>query len=736
MYRRKPNETGDEIRLVENTEVDNGPLSASEERAEALQTRIKEETHVIPHRFVKVKRRIINKAISPKGKLVYWWTTVSCLGVLSFLFVLVPLVIEQTLDSQDCSDFVESDNELPYFYRRTGQLEICRQRKLVLEGTLGIGREYISETKINVFSLSMDSTLSITSVDKNCLRVQWLGLSSQEAPLCDCYKLGNSNWFGAYEKFVQNWPINISSHDSLDSVAFLPRDYLSDLLSTSDVFGPILHPLWLNTDGIGIFVDEGVQLHISMNTSHLCLIAQPFELDCTPGASENSTLAYTVCLFDTVAQTSRYFLNQTLHPQSTPSPTVFQKPIWSTWAELKTNLTSDSVGKFCNLIQENEFNASQLEIDDGYSRKYGELEFNANVNVSDPLFSSCRQFNITAWVHPFINYDSSNFKKGLDDGTFLPGISQIGGKSVSLVKWWHDYGGVINFINSSVAAAHAELLLQFQSSIGLSSFKFDAGEYTYLPKCVYVDGLNHPGDFTKAYVDFVGRQSYSERAEVRVGYFTQEQPVLVRLLDRTSTWGPDNGLQSVLNAVLSIGLGGYIFVMPDMIGGNGVTVSALDSTSLPSRELYVRWVQLSTFLPVMQFSIAPWRYDNETVAHIRSLTQLHYDLRFDILANNSLDSGYPMIRPLWWRAVDSNDERTWTISDQFFIGDDYMVAPMLTVNQREREVYFPLGSNYSVVVDFPDLSAKPVCPNNICIGGSTYMFNVSLFQILYFHVLN
>lgn len=32
---------------------------------------------------------------------------------------------------------------------------------------------------------------------------------------------------------------------------------------------------------------------------------------------------------------------------------------------------------------------------------------------------------------------------------------------------------------------------------------------------------------------------------------------------------------------------------------------------LPDRELYIRWLELSAFMPAMQFSIPPWAYDNE-----------------------------------------------------------------------------------------------------------------------------
>lgn len=36
-----------------------------------------------------------------------------------------------------------------------------------------------------------------------------------------------------------------------------------------------------------------------------------------------------------------------------------------------------------------------------------------------------------------------------------------------------------------------------------------------------------------------------------------------------------------------------------------------ENNGLPDRELYIRWLELSAFMPAMQFSIPPWAYDDE-----------------------------------------------------------------------------------------------------------------------------
>lgn len=42
-----------------------------------------------------------------------------------------------------------------------------------------------------------------------------------------------------------------------------------------------------------------------------------------------------------------------------------------------------------------------------------------------------------------------------------------------------------------------------------------------------------------------------------------------------------------------------------------VFLFVFSGSDLPDRELYIRWLELSAFMPAMQFSIPPWKYDKE-----------------------------------------------------------------------------------------------------------------------------
>lgn len=114
---------------------------------------------------------------------------------------------------------------------------------------------------------------------------------------------------------------------------------------------------------------------------------------------------------------------------------------------------------------------------------------------------------------------------------------------------------------------------------------------------------DQPEAYTAEYVRAMAR--FGEMVEVRVGHLTQNVPIFVRMIDKDSKWGFENGLATVLTTLFQMNLNGYTLVLPDMVGGN-----AYNSDKL-TKELMIRWTQANTFMPSIQFSITPWDFDNE-----------------------------------------------------------------------------------------------------------------------------
>ena len=58
-------------------------------------------------------------------------------------------------------------------------------------------------------------------------------------------------------------------------------------------------------------------------------------------------------------------------------------------------------------------------------------------------------------------------------------------------------------------------------------------------------------------------------AEVRSGWGTQSNAIFTREMDRSTSWGFDNGLKTIITTAFQFGVAGYPYVLPDMIGECG-----------------------------------------------------------------------------------------------------------------------------------------------------------------------
>ena len=650
---------------------------------------------------------------------------------LSLSFSLLSFSLPLSYLIPSLSFFLSSSLSLPLslsllYY--VGEFVLCHDKAPLVMAKLGVNHNYSTQQLLNRYEYSSDSELYLSRhsvIKDNCVRVEWTGLSTTSNPLIDCYDMGDDNWFGGYESLWQHWPIN---SDSRERTPFLPRDYSGHM--TSSDFGPILHPIWVSSKGVAIYVDNGVPLHVSINDSyhsnHICLQSLPYSLECLPGSKDNTVLRYTVCGFLNISAAAQFFLSDSNGINTTgrvsPSLNLFEDPIWSTIDALGDNWTQNDVVQFANNISTNNFPISYFEISDGYSDYNGDLTFSETrfPNVAEMLsdLKALGIDNIMAAVNPFIKYDSLVFSEAISNDIFYPEHSLIQGDDVVLVKWRNGYGAVINYFNNSTRVWEEDRLNEFVLSNGLASLRFDGGTETYLPHCVYTEHVTSPAQYTQQYIDFISHQSYASTAIVSIGYFSQSYPFLFRLLDKnSSSWGLDNGLHSVLTSTLSLGLAGYPFVFPGSNGGHR------------SKELYIRWLQLATFLPIMEISYPPWKFDQQTIDHVNYLIHLHKEIYNNYtkpIISEALTLNYPIIRPLWW--VEPKNMTFITNNDQFLIGDTLLVAPILSAGSNHI-VLIPSGS-WKCVSNYCSNSNTG---NNVYDGPASHKFdNIGLTDLLYF----
>lgn len=125
-----------------------------------------------------------------------------------------------------------------------------------------------------------------------------------------------------------------------------------------------------------------------------------------------------------------------------------------------------------------------------------------------------------------------------------------------------------------------------------------------------------------------------------------------------------------------------------------------DPTPLIDPVLFIRWLQFGVFNPVIRLHSAPnagsrqpWDYGKENMNIARKWLTFRNSITPYIYtaARACYETGTPIVRGLFFD--NPEDEKAYRY-DEFFFGDDMLVAPVVT-NDSMREVYFPKGTWYS-----------------------------------------
>ncbi|KAF5297324.1 hypothetical protein FQA39_LY12163 [Lamprigera yunnana] len=531
----------------------------------------------------------------------------------------------------------------------------------------------------NCFEIG-DSRLHINTHIDNAFTIFWTSNNTQNI-FEDCFNLESYYWYGGPERFQQDWPIEK-----------LKLTHFANVLQ-EDQWGAVAEPYWLNSVGAYIFVNEKVPLFISQNTevtkNKVCFSANvtrpysPFR--------KRVVLHYTIALLDDAKEAHLHAVQHFLgKPTGHPNYKMIERPIWSTWARYKRDVNDRVVQDFTKEIADNGFSDGQIEIDDDWEDCYGALTFRdskfSGINETVTYIKSLN-FRVTLWVHPFINLNCKKYLETARKYGFL--AKNLDGSD--LTQWWNSgkkEATYLDFSNAEVQEWFIERLKTLQQKHGIDSFKFDAGETTWAPNIseLWSDVENIPNSISKDYVRTCAK--FGDLIEVRTGWKTQDLPVFIRMIDKDSNWGNNNGLYTLVTTLLQMNLNGYVLVLPDMIGGNGYQ-------GAPDAELFIRWLQANVFMPSIQFSYVPWDYQNadfDVLGISRKYTDLHKKYSPYILKQmeNSIQKGYPVNAPIWWIAPD--DKIALASDTEFLLGENLLVAPVIIQGATSRTVYLPKGT--------------------------------------------
>ncbi len=366
----------------------------------------------------------------------------------------------------------------------------------------------------------------------------------------------------------------------------------------------------------------------------------------------------------------------------TPDELLFSNPQYNTWIELMYDQNQIDILKYAEGIKSHGFPAGVIMIDDNWQEDYGKWDFNKG-KFSDPrsMIATLHAdgFKVMLWVCPFVSPDCDVYRDLAEKGLLVKDASG----EPAIVRWWNGASALLDFTNPKAVAWFRSRLDYLRSTYLVDGFKFDGGDSSFY--CgVKTSQVATPNSQTALYGKIGLHYPLNEyRAMWQMG----GQPLGERLSDKAHSW---EDLQKLIPNMILEGLMGYPFSCPDMIGGGEFT-SFLPGKPI-DQELIVRSAQCQALMPMMQFSVAPWRVLDES--HLRAVINAikvrsaYKDYILD-LARQSAVTGEPMMRSLEYAFPHRGYAR---IKDQFLLGEKILVAPILEKNVSGRKVILPPGT--------------------------------------------
>ncbi len=377
---------------------------------------------------------------------------------------------------------------------------------------------------------------------------------------------------------------------------------------------------------------------------------------------------------------------------------LFTAPQWNTWIELTYDQNQEDILKYAERIISEGFKPGVFMIDDTWQTSYGDWTFNP-ARFSDPKAMMDKLhamgFKVMLWIAPYVSGDIPAYRELTKNGGLLrknKKITKIDKNDILLqrtntkstpqmVEWWNGQSAVLDLTNPVDKKWFKAQLDHLQQEYGVDGFKFDAGDAKF-----YTKGVAHK--------DILSNEHSEEFAAVGLDYPLNEyratwkmggQPIAQRLRDKKHTW---EHLQVLIPQMNMMGMVGYPFACPDMIGGG--EWRSFQPGNVMDAELIVRSAQTHALMPMMQFSLAPWRVlDQEHQDAIKGATKLRVKFEDYILdlAKTAAKTGAPIMRPLEYNYP---HQGYIDIKDQFMMGENLLVAPV-TTKTTMRKVTLPPG---------------------------------------------
>ncbi|XP_035447443.2 myogenesis-regulating glycosidase isoform X2 [Spodoptera frugiperda] len=568
--------------------------------------------------------------------------------------------------------------------------------------------EWLHTLRFYLKSLPHDPGVDNTT----CYSVHWKALRSDVYPN-DCFDWGATkvHWFGGGLSSNLTWPLESGS---LDYTPFITGDM------QKNQWGNVLTRYFINSKGAAIIVDDETPLHVSVNKGgkHICLKAMYHEFAYPNKLTEFPEMKYNICtsedmasLHSSIHSHRRAPLWDGLKPADMQTlESLISEPVWQIAPRFKEELQAETISKYTeDVINLGFLKQGHVLINEHWQNAIGDLSVDTSrfqtLNTTvDKLHR--RGFKVAFTIQPFISTESKNFAECVQKRLLIsernsdrriPALTRF--KSLASA-------GVLDITNNRSVPWFLEKLQAVIDEYHIDSFFFDLGTAYDMPhyfRCEHL--LTNPDQYKKIFTKTF--EKMFNIIGVSSAVSLPRPPIFVSLPPFESTW---EALKLVIPTMLTYGVNGFPFIMPGAVGGDiywpgseqflpsskgmvDITNSTQENgIELPDKELYMRWLQMATFLPVMKFTHLPSKYNDERVLEVaKNLTALRQRMVTPLLLKykrEALEAGLPLLRPLWLLGAGDAPR---ALKDEFAIGSDIVVAPVLEQGQTTRDVYLPTG---------------------------------------------
>jgi alpha-D-xyloside xylohydrolase len=340
------------------------------------------------------------------------------------------------------------------------------------------------------------------------------------------------------------------------------------------------------------------------------------------------------------------------------------------------------------------FNIDPSWMEHGYYNDIGVEVCNFNWNAPawgdpEPLFKEFDDlgYAICLWINPYFSEDSPAYAEAKQKGylvkTTAGGIARL------------EFGlaaGIIDFTNPQAKAWWQSKLVDLLRK-GAAVFKVDFGDR--VPENALFANGRTGREMHNLFVHLYAQAVFEATAQVKGEGVVWRRPGYIGTQRYPGCWAGDTqvtweGMAGALRGGLSAAFTGDSFWSHDIGGFVG---------QKPPDELYIRWVQFGMLSPFSRFHGTtprePWFYGDPAMEVVRHYAQLRYALMPYLLAygRESADTGLPLLRPMVLEFP--KEPRIDTIDDQYLLGPDLLVAPVMQPGARSRVIYLPKGQWWS-----------------------------------------